>query len=63
MIRQFDYGGARYFRMARGIFGRAISCTGIYYVDGLLVHADRLTAKLARGLWLHLQLSDAGPKD
>lgn len=37
MIRSFDYGEVRFFRMARALFGRAIYWTGVYLVDGLLV--------------------------
>lgn len=37
MIRAFDYGEVRYFRMARAILGKAVYWTGIYWVDGLLV--------------------------
>lgn len=37
MIRAFDYGEVCFFRMAWGIFGRAVYWTGVYAVDGLLV--------------------------
>ena len=37
MIRSFDYGDVRYFRMARSLFGRPVYWTGVYYADGLLV--------------------------
>ena len=37
VIQSVDYGEVRFFRMARGIFGRAIYWTGVYFVDGLLV--------------------------
>lgn len=37
MIRPFDYGDVRYFRMARTYLGRALYWTGVYYLDGLLV--------------------------
>jgi glyoxylase-like metal-dependent hydrolase (beta-lactamase superfamily II) len=37
MIRLFDYGEVRFFRMARAMFGKAIYWTGVYLVDGLLI--------------------------
>jgi len=37
MIRSFEYGQVRYFRMARSFLGRAVYWTGVYYLDGLLV--------------------------
>lgn len=37
MIKSFDYGEVRFFRMARTFLGRALYWTGVYWVDGLLV--------------------------
>ncbi len=55
MIRSFDYGEVRYFRMARTFFRRAVYWTGVYYLDGLLVDSGppnlaREVAQLCREL-------------
>ncbi len=55
MIRSFDYGPVRYFRMARTYLGRALYWTGVYLVDGLLVDSGppnlaRAVARLCREL-------------
>jgi glyoxylase-like metal-dependent hydrolase (beta-lactamase superfamily II) len=37
MIRSYDYGDVRYFSMGKPLFGRVFYCTGVYYIDGLIV--------------------------
>jgi glyoxylase-like metal-dependent hydrolase (beta-lactamase superfamily II) len=60
MIRTYDYGEVRYFRMGKPLLGRVFYWTGIYYLDGLIVDSGPPNlAKDARRLFRRLDIRKA----
>lgn len=60
MIRSYEYGDVRYFRMGKTFLGRVFYWTGIYYIDGLIVDSGPPNlAKEVRQLFRELEIRQA----